>query len=71
MNQMIHYLFCLCHELVHELIYRSWIILGKVHELVHVSREKFMNLLVRELPFVVHGFFMKSVHDLVHEPFVS
>ena len=26
-----------------------------------------MNLLVRELPFVFHGLFMKSVHDLVHD----
>ena len=25
-----------------------------------------MNLLVRELPFVVHGLFMKSVHELAH-----
>ena len=44
---------------------RSWVILHKVHELVHVSREKLMNLLVRELPFVVYGLFMKTVHELV------
>ena len=26
-----------------------------------------MNDLVRQLPFVVHGLFMKLVHELVHD----
>ena len=58
------------HELVHDTN-------RKEHEpfIVHnpdysctsscIKREKFMNHLVRALPFVVHGLLMKSVHELV------